>query len=360
MTPTARSLALLALAACNAPAPAPPPPAPAPKPALPRPAPQQRSLDAVARNAECVACHADIADEWQTSLHREAYTNREFQHSLRHEPLPFCRGCHAPEADARRPEPALAELGVACVTCHLPDGDAVLSALPADAPHRADHPVLRTPSFARPQACAGCHEFPFPDRRPEPEYMQTTLREHAASAHAERSCADCHMPRAADGHRTHNFSASRDEAWMRSVVDITAARPAANRIELTLDLRDDLVGHAFPTGDLMRRLTAQVEPARPGRKTPDRRYLTRHWKTARVGNGPVVRTEDRDDRLHPGESPRVLTFDLSPEDAALPIRWRVDYERVESFVGPSDDGAIVVGGLHLAGGTLPPPTPDGA
>ena len=327
---------------------------------MPRPAPQQRTDDAVARNDECVACHADIAAEWQASMHREAYTGVEFQHSLRREPLPFCRGCHAPEADARRPEPQLAAIGVACVTCHLPAGDAVLSARPADAPRLADHPVLRTPEFARPQACAGCHEFKFPDRRPVPEYMQTTIREHAATTHSDRSCADCHMPRAADGHRTHNFSASRDEGWMRSVIDIRAARPAANRVELTLDLRDDLVGHAFPTGDLMRRLTVQVEPDRPGRDTPQRRYLTRHWTNSRPAKGPSIRTEALDDRLRPGEPPRVITFDLSPEHAALPIRWRVDYERVESFVGASDDGAIVVGGLHLADGKLPPLTDDGA
>jgi hypothetical protein len=79
------------------------------------------------------------------------------------------------------------------------------------------------------------------------------------------------MPRAADGHRSHRFSASRDEGWMRSVITVRAARPRGDRVELTLDLREDLVGHAFPTGDLMRRLSVQVEPERPGRPRPQRR-----------------------------------------------------------------------------------------
>lgn len=357
---TGRTFALLALTACSTPVEVAPAAAAAPQPAavMPGPASPRRGGDAVARNDDCVACHSDIAEEWQASLHREAYTGREFQHSLQREPLPFCRGCHAPEADNRRPEPALAAIGVACVTCHLPAGDVVLSARPADAPLTADHPVLRTAAFASPQACGGCHEFTFPDRRAAPEFMQTTLREHAASQHSDRSCADCHMPRAADGHRSHRFSATRDEPWMRSVISVQAARPTPDRIELTLDLREDLVGHAFPTGDLMRRLSVQVEPQRPGRPRPQQQFLTRHWTTARIGNkGPAVRTESHDDRLGVGEDPRVLTFQLDPADATLPIRWRVDYERVESFIGPSDASAIVVGGIPLANGTLPPHSP---
>src|SRR5688500_1659168 len=71
------------------------------------------------------------------------YTSREFQQALRREPLPFCRGCHAPEADSRRPQPALAAIGIACITCHVPAGSAVLSARPAEAPQTALHPVLR-------------------------------------------------------------------------------------------------------------------------------------------------------------------------------------------------------------------------
>jgi hypothetical protein len=164
------------------------------------------------------------------------------------------------------------------------------------------------------------------------------------------------MPRAADGHRSHRFSASRDEAWMRSVLTVHAAARPADRVELTLDLREDLVGHAFPTGDLMRRLSVQVEPERPGRPRPQQQFLTRHWTTARIGDkGPAIRTESKDDRLGVGEDPRVLTFQLGPADALLPIRWRVDYERVESFIGPSDASAVVVGGISLANGTLPAP-----
>ena len=353
---TALRCAALLLVACTGEQ----PPLPLlPRPAvMPGPAPLQRNGDAVARNGECVACHDEIAAQWQGSLHRAAYTSPDFQSALRSEPLPFCRGCHAPEADPRRPEPELAALGVACVSCHLPQGDAVLSARPADAPRAAPHLVLRDPAFAAADACANCHEFTFPDRRPVPEYMQTTVREHRASAQPGRSCADCHMPQLAtsDGPalRSHAFAASRDLAWMREAFTVTARRPAPDRVELSLDLHEDRVGHALPTGDLLRRLLVTVAVTGVARRTaPQRRYLARHWKHARPGKGPGVRTLDHDDRLGVGDDPRVLTFNLDPADAALPVQWRVRYERVEAFVGPGEDGARVVGGLDLFEGTLP-------
>jgi len=51
--------------------------------------------------------------------------------------------------------------------------------------------------------------------------------------------------------------------------------------------------------------------------------------------------------------PRVVRLSLDPRDAALPVRWRVRYERVESMLlGPGEQG-VVVGGVLLAEGTLP-------
>ena len=55
----------------------------------------------------------------------------------------------------------------------------------------------------------------------------------------------------------------------------------------------------------------------------------------------------------------MLVFELGPEDAIATVRWRVDYERVESFVGATEDGAVVVGGITLAEGALPVPAAGG-
>ncbi len=335
-------------------------PASAAEPAtMPGPAPLHRVDNAMDLNAECVACHEAIAVEWQGSLHRAAYTSPEFQSALRNEPLPFCRGCHAPEADPRRPGDDLAALGVACVSCHLPRGDSVLSARASTDPMHAPHPVLRDPKFAAADACAGCHEFTFPDRRPVPEYMQTTVREQQDSRHKDRGCAACHMPPVADAgggvHRSHSFAGSRDAAWMRAAFVVEARRPTADRVELSLDLQEDRVGHAFPTGDLLRRLVVTIAVEGPTRSTrPQRRYLARHWKHTRAGKGPTMRTLDHDDRLGVGEDPRLVAFTLDPADAELPVKWSVRYERVEAFVGPGEHGARITGGLDLFAGTLAP------
>ena len=350
---------MLLLAGCNDAS----APAPAADPAvMPGPAPLHRVNNAVDRNAECVACHEAIAAEWQGSLHREAYTSPEFQSALRSEPLPFCRGCHAPEADPRRPADELAALGVACVSCHLPRGDTVLSARATDDPMHAPHPVLRDPKFAAADACAGCHEFTFPDRRPVPEYMQTTAREQQDTQHRDRGCATCHMPKVADEdgtlHRSHGFAGSRDATWMREAFTVEARRPTADRVELSLDLQEDRVGHAFPTGDLLRRLVVTIAVEGPARSTrPQRRYLARHWRSARLGKGPTVRTLDHDDRLGVGEDPRIVGFTLDPADAELPVKWSVRYERVESFIGPGEHNARLSGGLDLFDGLLKPFSP---
>ncbi len=69
-------------------------------------------------NAGCAGCHATIAAEWEGSSHHRSATNDAYVAQLAREPLPFCRGCHAPRADAARPTPAaIAERGIGCVDC---------------------------------------------------------------------------------------------------------------------------------------------------------------------------------------------------------------------------------------------------
>jgi Cytochrome c7 and related cytochrome c len=197
------------------------------------------SGDAVARNAECAGCHAGIAAEWRRSLHRAAHDDPSFRASFAREPRAFCGDCHAPEGAA----PTTAALGVACTTCHRGDHGA--------ASHRAS------------DSCGFCHEFSFPDRadstRPA-DRMQLTVTEHRMSAHAEESCASCHMPRV-DGpggaHRSHAFAASRDVGALAQALVARARTPAPDVVEVVL--RPGRVGHAFPTGDLFRRLEVGVE-----------------------------------------------------------------------------------------------------
>ena len=210
------------------------------------------------RNGECENCHSEIADEWRASLHAQAFTVPEFRHAFKNEPLQFCRGCHAPEAGAGA-DPEAEAIGVACVTCHLPEGEAILAApwTGAVAEDRAPHPIRRDPTFAAAGACAGCHQFEFPGARPERELMQTTIDEHRRSSQASRPCADCHMQEVA-GRRSHAFIASREPARMRRAVTIEAVRPRADEVVITLELDTDVIGHALPTGDLFRRIAVEA------------------------------------------------------------------------------------------------------
>ncbi|MCA9693507.1 MAG: hypothetical protein KC636_28185, partial [Myxococcales bacterium] len=323
---------------------------------MPGPAPQARGFDAAARNDECEQCHDAIAAEWRASLHRVAYTDWAFQRAFEKEPLAFCRGCHAPEAaPARAPAAPLAALGVGCVTCHLP-GEAVLAA-PRSGPEAAVHPVTRAPAFATAAACARCHEFEFPrSGHRVAAFMQTTAREHAASPARDRSCADCHMPRVADdagGHRSHRFEATRSAEILKGALAIAAARPRGDRVEVTLEARD--VGHAVPTGDLNRRLSVWARVLDPARRRERQiAYLARHFESVHAPGQPPLRAEVADDRVFPGEL-RVVTFDLKPEDAGLPVAWGVSHERVETFLSEQDPrSAIIAGAVELAEGVLQP------
>ncbi len=340
---------------------------------MPHRAPQDRSGDAAELNAECEDCHPEVADEWRISLHAEAFTGREFSYAFRREPSQFCRGCHAPEAGLG-PDSEAQAVGVACITCHLPEGDGeeVLAGpvrplgVGEQPPEEPPHALRRDPQFASPDACGGCHQFLFPGQRARPEFMQTTLQEHQRSAQAAKTCADCHMPRGRDGRRSHAFLASRDQEWMRSIVTITAERPSPERVIITLDLDRHAIGHALPTGDLYRRIAVQAISTRRQRpRAVVSRFLARHWRPAgalkganamhAAGLSSIEYTEIDDDRLGVGDNPRVVQLTLDPADYDRPVQWRVRYERVESLLGNDEAQSIVAGGTVLGQGMLDPP-----
>jgi len=304
-------------------------------------------------NRDCVRCHADVAVEWASSPHRNADRDPVYQRALAIEPLAFCRSCHAPEADPTRPAPAaLSDLGVGCVTCHLA-GEAVLAA-PSEAASRAPHPVVRDPRFAGVGACSGCHEFAFPDSvlRTTRELMQSTVSEHAKSDQARVACAGCHMPKSGR-RRHHGFAAQRDPAVLAGALRARAERTGAGRVRLELTARG--VGHAFPTGDLFRRLEVSVEAMGDdyARVVGGTRYLTRHYRPLALHGTP--RRVVADDRLGvDGESTRSIELDLGEAAAGYPIVWRVAYQRVQHPLGISDERAEVASEVTLAQGELPP------
>lgn len=323
-------------------------------PAPPRADPQHGRL---ADNDACERCHPVIAAEWRSSQHRSSFTDPEFARAFARERMPFCRSCHAPEATlAGAVEPAAADVGVGCVTCHAPhDGDGrVLARVESG---RAEHPVRASAEFVTVGGCASCHEFDFAARRGLP--MQLTVTEHAQSAFATTGCSECHMPEVGDGaarHRSHVFAASRDPEMLRKAVVIEVERIDEARVRVRLSPGE--IGHAFPTGDLFRRLLVEAEGFDEDGDpiAYDARPLERRFARPR-GAGPRVPTLIRDDRvgapaLHADAGVVDVALDLGPGADALDVRWRVVHQRVE--FPTFDDEAVIAGETLVASGSLPP------
>jgi hypothetical protein len=225
-------------------------------------------------------------------------------------------------------------------------------------PSAAPHAVSRAPAFATASACARCHEFSFPDpeRRISPLLMQSTATEHRASPYAGSACADCHMPLVGEGrsrHKSHAFPASRAPALLRAALEISAARPDAGTIEVRL--APAAVGHAFPTGDLFRRVEVLAEAVGPEAQVvaEDARYLARRFGRGEGRDRRPIKVLLSDDRVT-ASGTAVVRLALGPLAAGSPVRWRVAYQRVEHPIEGGTDRAVVEGEVVLAEGLLPP------
>lgn len=352
-------LACLAVtASCGQPRPSLVLPAPSPSaPSAPGPFPRLRTFDAAALDARCEACHAAIAAEWRASAHRRAPIEPVFRSQFEREPNPICTGCHAPEATlVDAPTEAEASIGVACVTCHVV-GDRILAAPATPATPAAGaavagaapHDVTRTDALAT-RACGACHEFRFPEAVDAPA-MQSTSSEHAASRHADHACADCHMPRVS-GHRSHLFPGGRDEALVRSAIVIERVQVIDGEARWTL--RPGLVGHAFPTGDVFRRLVLSIELLDRGGAVLERgeRVLGRRFAFTRSSPyQPPRRVEIADERVGVAGASTEIRFRPRRWGDGDAIRWSLRYERVADPASP-EGPAVIEGAVALGDGRL--------
>ena len=316
---------------------------------LPSAVPTRSDDRAAERNATCVGCHPKEALEWQGSRHRHAFSNEEFSRALSIEPLTFCRDCHAPESASFRSDEH-DSIGVACVTCHLA-GEAVLAAPKAFlasgiAPHRLE----RSAAFSASGACRSCHEFSFGDdaRRSAPLLMQSTVSEHAESGD-ERSCADCHMPSG-----SHAFASTRDPEAHRAAIRTRVERSGPTAIRVTLETND--VGHAYPTGDLFRRVRVSAEAVVDGARLValEEAFLQRSFDDGLDARHTIIREQVADTRIHP-KTARIVDLDLGPVAIGARIDWRVDFERVLHVRDGHERQATVADSVELAAGVLPAP-----
>jgi hypothetical protein len=229
------------------------------------------------------------------------------------------------------------------------DDYAVLAGGAARERQATPHRLLIRDDFAMTGGCAACHEFRFPGRVGEraDAFMQTTVRELEQIAGATTSCAECHMPMV-DGRRSHGFEEVRTPAWLRAQLHVSA-RLEGEDVEIRLS--QSRPGHAFPTGDLFRRLQVGATwldgTGKPlGHETA---YLARHFVLS--GNS-LHRRLTADDRVKAGIARLVLE---RPDAAARArsLRWWVTLQRVATVGdGRDPDSAEIESEVLLHGGTL--------
>jgi hypothetical protein len=328
-------------------------------PTGPGPAPRNHDFDAVAENSECERCHTEIASEWRGSLHRMAHVDPVVRRQLEREPFPFCVGCHAPEADPQRPVPeSHAELGVGCVTCHVVEDRVVAASTPpADAREESPHAFTRTADFDGALACAGCHEFRFPATGAEgiPLLMQSTMSEHTRSPLSDRSCASCHMPSVGSPghapHRSHRFAASRDDAFVRSAIRVDETF-ADGTLRLTLHAGE--VGHAFPTGDMLRRLVLELDVVdAEGRSVEHVEHaFQRHFGFVRRPFRAPRKVVVDDDRVGASTAPLAWSFTARARPEGGRVRYVLRYERVSDPTNGEGGKPLVDGSIVLREGSF--------
>lgn len=308
--------------------------------ALPGPAPRGHGSDPSAENRACEGCHSEIASEWRGSMHQEAYVDPVFQEALALEPFPFCRGCHAPESDPRaEASPAAQEVGVGCTTCHVEGHDVVgVNDVPADG---ARHAVVSDARLATVDACARCHQFDFPAMKGAP--MQNTVAEHASSKLASVTCQGCHMRPVGEGatkHLSHRFGVLSDPSVIRSAASVSARREGARSVRVSIEPAN--VGHAFPTGDMFRRLEVRAEAVDANGRVVERAplvHLVRSFAERPKASREVdfSRVQVGDTRVPApgaGDGRNVELRFERPTDG-LHIRWTLVYQRMSTAMAAS-------------------------
>lgn len=259
------------------------------------------------RAEECATCHREFFDEWNTSIHSQAWTDPYFQIDWKFDGSPqICKNCHIPLDrqqefnvvgfnDAEKWDPILepnsdfdAKLqheGVTCNVCHYRDGK-ILGVLGGTS---APHPVEKIDNAN--QICVRCHVvsgkrwdtfFKFPPCGTVAEIQTSRDKifsddsdDMSVEEIASLGCVDCHMPlverplvpggqiRAT---RKHLWRGGHDPAMVKSGLTITFKETKTedtNKQRFTLAITNTGAAHYIPTGTPDRHLTVQLRALDP-------------------------------------------------------------------------------------------------
>jgi hypothetical protein len=225
----------------------------------------------------CGNCHQAEYQAWSKSVHARAGDDpmmlfcADVEQQLRGPKISaLCAGCHDP-VTARLGDTSLtSKRGVTCLGCHdvtrtiRAGGNADLEATGQD--WTIDHKERATESLATlrdPKFCGGCHEQFVPGTGLLPAF--STLSEWQASPLANPDpakslpCVSCHMPkvRGVADHRSIGGNLYLSERIGAADVDGDTKTLLKSAVRLTprrtgmvvdVDVKNDGVGHSFPTG----------------------------------------------------------------------------------------------------------------
>src|SRR5262249_38510741 len=88
-------------------------------------------------------------------------------------------------------------------------------------------------------------------------------------------CVDCHMKGG-----SHRFDVSRNPSFLRNAIAITDVKVTDHNRAVAITLTPRNVGHAFPTGDMFRRLVVRTESASSSPPASAARTLARGFGPA--------------------------------------------------------------------------------
>ncbi len=251
------------------------------------------------RAEACGSCHQTFYQEWQTSIHSQAWTDPYFQTDWQFDNLQhICRNCHTP-LDRQQPhvvlgfrdtekwdpvlepnpnfDPELQHEGVTCTACHLRDGKIVGVQGIQDAPHPVRQ--LNDPN----EVCVRCHVvdgdrwdtfFRFPPCGTVAEIQSGSPIGNSGELTlpdiASLGCVQCHMPLVerplVEGGkvrqaRRHLWRGGHDPAMVKQGLEVSFSEvdePASTTRTFELSITNVGAAHYIPTGTPDRHLTIDL------------------------------------------------------------------------------------------------------
>lgn len=321
---------------------------------------------------ECAACHQEFYDEWQTTIHSQAWTEPYFQTDWKFDNSQHsCRLCHTP-LDRQQPQkvlgyrdtdkwdpilednpdfdPKLQHEGVTCAACHYREGKIVGVLGNTNAPHPVKK--LDDPN----QVCVRCHIvegdrwdtfFRFPPCGTVAEIKNSRSSrnkvrvkgdsgEHLVSDNASLGCVGCHMPLLKRAlvkggkvreTRQHLWRGGHDPKMVKNALTIKFDEQDStniNKRQFSLTIENTGAAHYVPTGTPDRHLTVQL-------RVLDKQGNVLNEKTNTIRRNVMWRpfiVDLADTRLPRGQ-PRNYEIELTKSSKAIGVEAIVRYHLLD-------------------------------